>query len=206
MTYRRCDSGRLTHLPSLAGRSPDLRSDPAKSHVEVQDHPAPLRRGDDNRTKHRPTAVTRPERCACQNRFMTDDTNDWLHARFPRVILAGVAVAVSIGLGATGATASTDARPPKLPAHFPKPPGSSVQSKKTTGKETLYLMTVKSEPQAFKYWKKELPKHGWKIKKAVSKDGKGIIEFTGHGYTKGTSAESTGISVSSTSADVGFYK
>jgi hypothetical protein len=123
---------------------------------------------------------------------------------------AGLAVAVlALGLSGTitGAVmASPSASHPKLPSGFPKPPGSSVGSKQKDGKETLYSLTVKSEPEAYKYWKKELPKHGWKIHKAKSKNDMAVIEFTGHGYTKGNSTYSTGISIINTTVSVGFFK
>src|ERR1700722_16042284 len=99
---------------------------------------------------------------------------------------AAVLAAVVIGGGVASAAPVAPAAS-KLPAGFPKPPHSKVVSKLHYGPETAYTMKVKSEPQAFSYWKKHLPSHGWTISKAKSKDGVGAIQFKGHGYgPKGT--------------------
>jgi hypothetical protein len=113
-------------------------------------------------------------------------------------VTAATLAAVVAGGGVAGAST---AKKKHLPAHFPKPPHSKITSETKIGPEAAYTMKVKSEPQAFKFWKSKLPAHGWTISKATSKHGAGAIIFSGHGYSKHTA-----LAVVGKTATVSFYK
>jgi hypothetical protein len=112
--------------------------------------------------------------------------------------IAAVLAAVVFG----GSVASAAPTSKKLPAHFPKPPHSKVISKTQVATETAYRMKVKSEAQAFKFWKRKLPANGWTIITAKNTRGYGAIQFKGHGY----GPKGTVIGIAKTTASVSFEK
>lgn len=105
--------------------------------------------------------------------------------------------AIVLVLGITIAPAAAVAHPAlaPLPKRFPRPPHSSILKEHFKGRNHDYELNVTSTTDALRFWKHELPKHGWTIKRAHLKGPLKFILFKGHGDGAG---KNTGEAINTT--------
>ena len=110
------------------------------------------------------------------------------------LVALGCAPAGAVGAGHAGRGSDAHAAKSGLPKHFPLPSGAKVLRHVKDGKETDVTVKVHGEHKAYTFWRKALPKAGYRTHGAEYEDGYGQIYFKGHHYAGDTQITFTGSS------------
>jgi hypothetical protein len=113
----------------------------------------------------------------------------------------GFASAAGAAPSHDAAAASHAAPAVKLPHSFPTPAHSALIKKQKKNGLREFVFAVKSQKSAYRFWKRELPKKGWTIRRAGNNDGGKEILMKGHGFS-----HDTGIVINGKRAAVIFDK
>jgi hypothetical protein len=107
--------------------------------------------------------------------------------RWRRVaILAALVCLAGCGRSKQEAADSNQPNPQvRMPAHFPLPPGASIQQTHLSGVTRGYKLFIAGGAEAARFWRRELPSHGWHLGHTTVAPTVAIQNFAGHGFGGG---------------------
>ncbi len=100
---------------------------------------------------------------------------------FAATASASTAARTAPAAATAASTASAPAAGIRLPRDFPRPPHSVLIKEVRSGRTSAFELRVRSERSAYRFWLRELPRHGWTIVRAISRGRVAAIRFRGHG-------------------------